>query len=262
LESGGDDRIAIALGPIAGGALITHFWYGSIFLVNVPLALLAMVAIALVVPESRGVWHGRFDVTGLMIGTIGLTALVVAIIQGPSWGWHSYAIDSLFVVGPRSSRGYAPRTSHSRTTHGRANLRQGEYAAGSGAIATNFFCLFGFIFLVTQYFQLVRGYSPLSAGVHTLPFAVVVMITTPLSAVAALRMVRVTWCRPDFSSPRSPWVGSDTQCERALRWAGTRVHGDLGVRILAGQCTVDRRHDGDPVTLAGRWWPRGQRDHA
>jgi hypothetical protein len=62
------------------------------------------------------------------------------------------------------------------------------FAAGAGAIATNFFCLFGFIFLVTQYFQLVRGYSALSAGVHTLPFAFAVMVTTPLGALAALRL--------------------------------------------------------------------------
>jgi predicted MFS family arabinose efflux permease len=61
------------------------------------------------------------------------------------------------------------------------------FSAGAGAIAANFFCLFGFIFLITQYFQLIRGYSPLSAGVHTLPFAIVVMITTPLGAVLALK---------------------------------------------------------------------------
>ena len=62
------------------------------------------------------------------------------------------------------------------------------FSAGAGAIATNFFCLFGFIFLVTQYFQLVRGYSAYSAGVHTLPFAFAVMVTTPLAALAALRL--------------------------------------------------------------------------
>jgi hypothetical protein len=62
------------------------------------------------------------------------------------------------------------------------------YAASAGAMATNFFCLFGFIFLVTQYFQLVRGYSALSAGEHTLPFAFAVMVATPLGALAALRL--------------------------------------------------------------------------
>ena len=61
------------------------------------------------------------------------------------------------------------------------------FSAGAGAIAVNFFCLFGFIFTVTQHFQLIRGYSALSAGVHTLPFAIVVMITTPLGAVATLK---------------------------------------------------------------------------
>ena len=62
-----------------------------------------------------------------------------------------------------------------------------RFSAGAGAIAINYFCLFGFIFLITQYFQLIRGYSALSAGVHTLPFAAVVMVATPLGAVAALK---------------------------------------------------------------------------
>jgi hypothetical protein len=62
------------------------------------------------------------------------------------------------------------------------------FSAAAGAVATNYFALFGFIFLITQYFQLIRGYTALSAGVHTLPFAAVVMVTTPLGAVAALRL--------------------------------------------------------------------------
>jgi len=186
---GATTGIAIALGPIAGGFLITHFWYGSIFLVNVPLALVAIVAIALVVPESKSAGHHRLDVIGLLIGTAGLTALVVAIIQGPSWGWRSYAVVSMFVMAIGFLTWF---TLHElRTTEPLMDVRifaNGEYSAGAGAIAINFFCLFGFIFLVTQYFQLVRGYSALSAGVHTLPFALVVMVATPLSAFAALRV--------------------------------------------------------------------------
>ena len=186
---GATTGVAIALGPIAGGFLITHFWYGSIFLVNVPLALVAIAAIAFVVPESIGVGHSRFDVEGLIVGTLGLTALVVAIIQGPSWGWQSLPIISLFVAAVGFITWFT--VIELRTQEPLMDVRiftNVEYAAGSGAIAINFFCLFGFIFLVTQYFQLVRGYSALSAGVHTLPFAVVVMVATPLSAIAALRI--------------------------------------------------------------------------
>ena len=186
---GATTGIAIALGPIAGGALITHFWYGSIFLVNVPLAVVGIVAIALVVPESTSPVRRPLDPVGLLLGTSGVTALVLAIIEGPSWGWLSSSILGLFAFAAVVL-----------TTFTRYELRRDgplldvrifsnrTFSAGAGAIATNFFCLFGFIFLVTQYFQLVRGYSALSAGVHTLPFAFAVMLTTPLGALAALRL--------------------------------------------------------------------------
>jgi EmrB/QacA subfamily drug resistance transporter len=185
---GATSGIAVAIGPIVGGLLLVHFWYGSIFLINVPLTVFAVVAIGMVVPESKSPLRRRVDLGGLVLGTVGITLLTLAIIEGPSWGWQSastllvfaFAVVSLvsFVLyelrreGPLLDvRVFANRT----------------FSAGAGAIAANFFCLFGFIFLITQYFQLVRGYSALSAGVHTLPFALVVMVTTPLGAMGALR---------------------------------------------------------------------------
>lgn len=181
--------IAIALGPIAGGALITHYFFGSIFLVNVPVALVGIVAIASVVPESTNPVRHRLDVVGLALGTTGVTALILAIIQGPSWGWRSSPTLMLFGGAILLLSGFA--NYELRREGPLMNVRiftNRTYAAGAGAMATNFFCLFGFIFLVTQYFQLVRGYSALSAGVHTLPFAFAVMVATPLGALAALRL--------------------------------------------------------------------------
>jgi EmrB/QacA subfamily drug resistance transporter len=180
--------VSIAVGPIVGGELISHFWYGSIFLVNIPIVVLALVAGALFVPESRNPFQHRFDVTGLALGTSFVTLLVLAIIQGPEWGWRSFSTLALFVVSALllcTFVLYELRRSGPlldvRVFSNRA------FSAGAGAIATSFFCLFGFIFLVTQYFQLIHGYSALSAGVHTLPFAIVTMIITPLGAIAALR---------------------------------------------------------------------------
>jgi hypothetical protein len=119
---------------------------------------------------------------------MGITALILAIIQGPSWGWRSSPTLVLFGAGVLLLSGFA---NHELGREGpMMNVRifnNRTYAASSGAMATNFFCLFGFIFLVTQYFQLVRGYSALSAGEHTLPFAFAVMVATPLGALAALR---------------------------------------------------------------------------
>ena len=185
---GATTGIAIALGPVGGGALLIHFWYGSIFLVNVPLVFVAVIAVASVVPESKSPQRRPLDVFGLLSGTAGVTALVLAIIEGPTWGWRTFQTVGLFVVAVvllyvftvielrRSAPLLDVRIFHHRT-----------FSAGTGAIATNFFCLFGFIFLVTQYFQSVRGYSALSAGLHTLPFAFGVMVTTPLGAWAAHR---------------------------------------------------------------------------
>src|SRR6202142_3358018 len=86
---GATTGVAIALGPIAGGALITHFFFGSIFLVNFPIALIGVLAIASVVPESTNPDRHPLDFVGLALGTSGVTALLVAIIEGPSWGWRS-----------------------------------------------------------------------------------------------------------------------------------------------------------------------------
>jgi len=181
--------VAIAIGPIAGGELITHFWYGSIFLVNIPIVVVAFVAGALIVPESRSPLQHRFDVRGLALGTSSVTLLVLAIIQGPEWGWRSVSTLALFAASAVLLCAFVAFELHRegplldvRVFTNRA------FSAGASSIATSFFCLFGFIFLVTQYFQLIHGYSALSAGVHTLPFAIVTMIVTPLGAIAALRI--------------------------------------------------------------------------
>jgi EmrB/QacA subfamily drug resistance transporter len=181
--------VAVAVGPIVGGSLLVHFWYGSIFLVNIPIVVVALVASSVVVPESKSPGTHAFDRGGLLLGTIGVSSLVLAIIQGPSWGWRSGATLALFGVAAVFA------TVFSRYEMGRQAplldvriFRNGIFSAGAGTIATSYFCLFGFIFLVTQYFQLVRGYSALSAGVHTLPFAFVTMVITPIGAVMALRL--------------------------------------------------------------------------
>ena len=180
---------AIAIGPIVGGALLIHFWYGSIFLINVPIVVVALAASAAVVPESRIPVASRFDLAGLLIGTVGVGGLVLAIIEGPSWGWRAPL--TLVLFGSTAVIFTAFVRLEVRREHAMLDVRvfaQRAFSAGAGSIATAFFCLFGFIFMVTQYFQLVRGYSALSAGVHTVPFAVVTMLVAPLGAVLALRL--------------------------------------------------------------------------
>jgi EmrB/QacA subfamily drug resistance transporter len=185
---GAASGVAIAIGPVVGGSLLVHFWYGSIFLINAPIVVVALIASAYVMPESRSPLQRRVDIGGLVLGTTGVTLLTLATIQGPSWGWHSASILGLYATGAIAVAGFVRYELHRegplvdvRVFANRA------FSAGAGAIAMNYFALFGFIFLITQYLQLVRGYSPLSAGVHTLPFAAVVMVMTPVSAVLALK---------------------------------------------------------------------------
>jgi len=185
---GAASGVAIAIGPIVGGSLLVHFWFGSIFLINAPLVLVAIVAAAYVVPESKSPQRRRFDFVGLVLGTAAVTLLTLAIIEGPSWGWRSTTTVSLFALAALTLLTFI--VYELRREGPLLDVRvfsNRAFSAGAGAIAANYFCLFGFIFLITQYFQLIRGYTPLSAGVHTLPFAIVVMITTPLGAVLALK---------------------------------------------------------------------------
>ncbi len=186
---GATSGVAVAFGPIVGGALITHFWFGSIFLVNIPIVLIAFLSVAAVVPESRAPRPKRFDFVALVLGTSAITLLVFAIIEGPTWGWRAgstlglLALSGVLLI---SSVSYELRREEPLLDV-RVFANRG-FSAGAASIATSFFCLFGFIFLVTQYFQLIKGYSALSSGVHTLPFAFVTMIATPLGAVFAIRV--------------------------------------------------------------------------
>jgi EmrB/QacA subfamily drug resistance transporter len=185
---GATTGVAVAFGPIVGGSLITHFWYGSIFLVNIPIVLIALFCVALVVPESRAPRVKRFDWVALALGTCAVTLLVLAIIEGPTWGWMATTTDTLLVA---SVILFALSVVYElRREEPLLNVRlfgNRSFSAGAASIATSFFCLFGFIFLVTQYFQLIDRYSALSAGVHTLPFAFVAMVVTPIGAVLAIR---------------------------------------------------------------------------
>lgn len=181
--------VAVAVGPIVGGSLLVHFWFGSIFLVNIPVVIIALVASEIVVPESRRPGAQALDLGGLALGTCAVTSLVLAIIQGPSWGWISALTLTLFAVAAILAVAFARfELRRSAPLLDVRVFKNGVFSAGAGTIAASYFCLFGFIFLVTQYFQLIRGYSALSAGVHTLPFAIVTMFVTPLSATLALRV--------------------------------------------------------------------------
>ena len=186
---GATSGIAVAFGPIVGGALLEHYWYGSIFLVNIPIVLVTLLAGHYLIPVVGEQLRHKFDTIGVLLSTVGVTLLVFAIIQGPDWGWTSVGTLASFAGAAVFLVAFCLK--ELRTAMPLLDVRVfaiPRFSAGAGAIAVAFFCLFGFIFVITQYFQFVKGYSTLSAGVHTLPFAIVSAVFTPIGAVLALKI--------------------------------------------------------------------------
>src|SRR5680860_527197 len=162
--------IGVAAGPVTGGVLLEHFYWGSVFWALVPLALATAVAAFVLVPESRDPEVPPLDLPGLGLSVALLSLLTWTIIEGPEYGWSSvhtlagFGIVTLllvaFVVRERSTP--YPMLDVSL-------FRDRRFSAASGAVTITFFALFGFIFLITQYFQLIRGYGTLSTGARILP---------------------------------------------------------------------------------------------
>ncbi|MCE9622579.1 MAG: MFS transporter [Actinomycetia bacterium] len=171
--------IAVAAGPIAGGWLLEHFWWGSVFYVNVPVVIIALVATWVLVPESRDSEAPRLDLAGFALSILAIGALVYTIIEAPEWGWLDTKTIAGFVVAAALVTCFV--VVESRVEHPMLPVtifRNLRFTAASASITAAFFALFGFIFLITQYFQLVRGYSPLAAGIRTLPVATAIAIAS------------------------------------------------------------------------------------
>ncbi len=181
--------LAVALGPISGGILLRHFSWGSIFLVNVPVAVVALVLGHRLVPTSRDPYAPRLDRVGFALSVIGIGLLVYTTIEAPGRGWTSattlvsYGI-ALAVVAVLAKW----EASREHPMLDVTVFRSARFSAASASITLAFFAFFGFIFLITQYFQFVRGYDTLSAGLHTLPFAIAAGVSAPIGARLALRL--------------------------------------------------------------------------
>jgi EmrB/QacA subfamily drug resistance transporter len=180
--------LAVAIGPLAGGALLQHFSWASVFYVSVPVAVIALILGRLLLPESRDPKAGRFDPLGALLSIAGIALLTWSIIEAPEHGWASAATvggigGALFLLAIFAwwqARRPDPMLDVRL-------FRNPRFSAASGAIALAFFGLFGFIFMITQYFQVVRGYGPLGAGVATLPFAVITAVFSPLAMMVMKR---------------------------------------------------------------------------
>ncbi|MFI7588070.1 DHA2 family efflux MFS transporter permease subunit [Spongisporangium articulatum] len=184
----GVSGLAVAIGPVSGGVLLEHFSWNSVFLVNVPFVVLALLA-GRWLPESRDDAPGRFDGLGALGSVAAIGLLVWTVIEAPNHGWTSGTTLAGFALSVAAVAGFI--THQARRTDPLLDVRlfrNARFSAGSGAITAAFFGLFGFIFMVTQYFQAVRGYDTLKAGLATLPFALVVGVMSPVAIVLMHRL--------------------------------------------------------------------------
>ena len=180
--------VAIAMGPIVGGWLLAHFSWGSIFFAMVPVAAVAMAGAALAVPASRSRETAPPDIPGLVLSSLTMAVLVFTVIEAPAYGWTATRSLAGFAVSAAGLAAFI--AAERRAAHPMLDVRifrDMRFSAASGAVTVSFFTLLGFIFLITQYFQFVRGYSALSAGVRLLPVAMAVAVGSIAGTQLAVR---------------------------------------------------------------------------
>ncbi|MFI1012512.1 DHA2 family efflux MFS transporter permease subunit [Streptomyces sp. NPDC020965] len=177
----GSVGLAIAIGPITGGVLLEHFWWGSIFLVNVPVVIVGFIAMAVLVPDSRDPSPGRLDPVGVLLSVIGLVLLVYGIIRGGELADFTTASVLLPLLGGVAVLiafvRYEKRSDHPALDI--SAFRVPAFSAAVAAIALVFFALMGVTFFAAFYLQSVRGLSPLESGLLILPLAVAQMVFAP-----------------------------------------------------------------------------------
>jgi EmrB/QacA subfamily drug resistance transporter len=179
----GFSGLAVAIGPLTGGLLLEHFSWSSVFWVNLPISAAALILGHFFVPESKDPNAPRLDLPGALLSIVGLGSLLFGIIEGPDAGWSSPQVLIAFLVGLVGLGAFVTWEQHSESPMlDMSFFRNPRFTAANTAITLTFFALFGSLFLMTQYWQFVHGYSPLQAGVRLMPYALVMMLTAPLSA--------------------------------------------------------------------------------
>lgn len=179
------NSLGFAAGPLLGGFMLDHFWWGSIFLINIPVALIGLAAVVKLVPESKNPQGDRPDLLGALLSTIGMASVVYAIISGPEHGWTSAQVLVAAAVGVLVLGAFTLWELHvpypMLDMHFFRNQRFIGAVAGAILVA---FGLGGSLFLLTQHLQFVLGYEPLEAGLRLAPLAVTV-VALNLTAVGA-----------------------------------------------------------------------------
>ena len=185
----GTAGLGVAIGPMLGGFLLVHFWWGSVFLINVPIAVIGLITTALVVPNSKSPHARRPDPLGAVLSIVGISLLLWGIIEAPNRGWTSpfvvgaltasIVIIAMFALWERS------------IDHPMLPLEffgNRRYSAAIASLALLLFALLGLFFLFTQYLQFCLGFSPLETGLAIGPIALVLLVAAPASVMVARRV--------------------------------------------------------------------------
>jgi EmrB/QacA subfamily drug resistance transporter len=180
----GTTGLGVAVGPVAGGWLLAHFWWGSVFLVNVPIALIGLFAAVWLVPNSKNPNTKRSDPIGAGLSIVGMGLLLWGIIEAPNRSWTSplilgaiaaaLAVLTLFIVWERHSSHPMLEVSF---------FKSRRFSAAVGAMGLVMFALMGGLFLLTQYLQFSLGYTAFETGLRIAPIAAVLLVVAPLSSV-------------------------------------------------------------------------------
>ncbi|WP_171113641.1 MULTISPECIES: MFS transporter [unclassified Streptomyces] len=185
------NALGFATGPLIGGFMLDHFWWGAIFLINLPVVVLGLVAVVALVPESKNPQGDRPDLLGALLSTIGMASLVFAIISGPEHGWTSGQVLASGGVAVVVLGLFA--WWESRIPYPMLDLHFFRNQRFTGAVAGAVLITFGMggaLFLLTQHLQFVLGYAPLEAGLRTAPLALVVVVLN-FSGVSAKWTVKL-----------------------------------------------------------------------
>ena len=255
--------LGVAFGPVAGGFLLEHFWWGSVFVVMAPVAGLTLLAAVRFVPTSRDPTTPRLDIAGLVLSTIGIGTLVFTIIEAPGRGWTDTATVAGFtiavLVGLVFVRWEQRRNDPMLDLSLFRNLR---FSAASGAVTVSFFALAGFVFLITQYFQFLKNYAPLSTGVRILPVAISIGVGSMLGVRLSVRAgnkavvaVGLTMVGASFA-----WVSTASARTSYLEIAGQMVLAGVGLgfttapatEAIMGVVPIDKAGVGSAVNDATR----------
>ncbi|MCX5130758.1 MFS transporter [Streptomyces sp. NBC_00340] len=185
--------LAIAAGPLVAGALLEHHGWSSTFLINVPIAVLAIVGALVLVPPSRAAHRHRIDYVGGLLSVVWIGSLVYMIIEGPHFGWGVKAVSAAVVAGAGLLLFVLWELRHPRPVIDVRRFTQRRFAGSNLAVALFFLAVFGAFYYLTQHLQFVLGYDALDTGVRMLPLAGAVFVGSALTGYLTPRVgMRVT----------------------------------------------------------------------